>query len=455
MARTLRVKYIASEIHAFLFIFMWVLYFLFAQPLMNGPSGFLFVILFIFDLPISVIAFGVMFTSTEKGPLAAVLWGVLGTLWWFAIGFVVDAGIRKYRAYDIVGTEPSRDDSESSHGRGLEIWIAASVALVLAAGSVAWEWHGRQGHFESGEIGNFAFTPEGKSIVVVRSQRGSSRLEKVALNSGTSAPLGNALSCMASSLTFSPDGARLAFACENEASGLSSILIMDADGSNLHPLFSANSKDYDFAPHFASGGTEIYFARLQSFIKDAARGAAPPRRWDIYSARVDGIEAHRLTDRHFEEFDVSFSGDGRKFALTSNITSGAQLHLYALDGSGNDETTIRPIVPNGARTPIIANVSLDADGRSIYFLAASDGKKGFDYDIYREDLASNDVEKFTTANGYSTDLAVSSDGKTAAFLRWTSRWGSLPNLSRLYTIDLATKRVTALNVTGRGNLISN
>ena len=81
-------------------------------------------------------------------------------------------------------------------------------------------------------------------------------------------------------------------------------------------------------------------------------------------------------------------------------------------------------------------------------MAASDGKKAFDYDVYRADLASNTVEKFTTANGYATNLSVSSDGKTAVFLRWTARWGSPPNLSKLYLLDMATKRVTALNVTG-------
>ncbi len=103
---------------------------------------------------------------------------------------------------------------------------------------------------------------------------------------------------------------------------------------------------------------------------------------------------------------------------------------------------------DGGRSRVISNVSLASDGRSIYFMAASDGKKAFDYDVYRLDLVSKTVEKFTTANGYATDLCVSGNGKTAVFLRWTSRWGSLPNLSKLYTLNLATKRLTALNVTG-------
>jgi hypothetical protein len=452
MRKTLRVKYIASEVHALLFISMWVLYFVFSQPLMNGPSAFPFVILFIADLPISGIAFGVMSTSNKLGPVAAVIWGMLGTLWWFAIGFAIDARIRSYRKKRAMGTglfpTTITADSAANHSRRRELLIAASVVVALVAGSIARQWNGRQGHFENGEIGNFAFGPDGGSIVLVRSHGDSSRMEKVVLNSGTSTPIGKALPCMASSPTYSPDGTRIAFACESKPTGLSRILIMDADGGDLHPLFSSNSDNYDFAPHFAPDGMEIYFGRLPSFVKDTGSGAAPSRRWDVYSASLDGKDERPLTDRHFEDFGVSFSGDGRKFVLSGDTVSGTRLNLYSLDDPSKGGTTIQPLIPNGPRTPEISNVALASDGRSIYFMAASDGKKAFDYDIYRADLASNVVEKFTTANGYATDLSVSSDGKTAVFLRWTSRWGSLPNLSKLYTLDLATKRVTALNVTG-------
>jgi Tol biopolymer transport system component len=452
MRKTLRVKYIAAEVHALLFIAMWFLSFVFSQPLMNGPSALPFVILFIADLPISMIAFGVMFTSSEMGRAAAVLWGVLGTLWWFAIGFAIDARIRSYRETRAIGTGlfPSiiTPNSVVTHGRRKEFLIAVSVVAVLVLGSIAWQWKGGQGQFEKGDIRSFTFAPDGLSILLVRSQGDSSRIEKVVLNSGTSAPIGNTLPCMASSPMDSPDGTQIAFACETELTGLSQILVMDADGGNLHPLFSSNQDNYDFAPHFTPDGMEIYFGRLPSFVKDTGSGGAPPRRWDVYSAGLDGKNERALTDRHFEDFGVSFSSDGRTFVLSGDIGSGSRLNLYSLDDQRKSATPIPLLIPNGARSPIISDVALASDGRSIYFMAASEGKKGFDYDVYRADLASNAVEKFTTANGYATDLAVSADGKTAVFLKWTSRWGSLPNLSKLYIFDLATKRATALNVTG-------
>jgi hypothetical protein len=110
MRNNLRVKYIAAEIHALLFISMFVLYAGFSQPLSNGPSNFLFVILLIADLPISLVAVGVMMTSANIWPLAAVFWGVLGTLWWFAIGIAIDALIRRYRENRATGTKSEGEE---------------------------------------------------------------------------------------------------------------------------------------------------------------------------------------------------------------------------------------------------------------------------------------------------------------------------------------------------------
>jgi len=64
--------------------------------MMNGPAGLPFDVLFFADLPISAIAFGVMFTSAERGLLAWSLWGVVGTLWWYFLGLSIEAWIRRF-----------------------------------------------------------------------------------------------------------------------------------------------------------------------------------------------------------------------------------------------------------------------------------------------------------------------------------------------------------------------
>jgi Tol biopolymer transport system component len=451
--KTLRVKYIAAEIHALLFISIWVFDFIFSQPLLNGPSAGPFVVILIADLPISFVAFAVMFTSASLGMVAAIVWGVLGTLWWFAIGIAIDRRVRSYRENRAGPTTLFSATTAASPvaNPGKELLIASGVVAFILLASVAGKWKGSQGRFEKGEIRGFSFSPDGQSIVFVRSQGDSSHLEKVTLNSGTSAPIGNALPCMASSPTYSSDGARIGFACETKSGGLSSILIVDADGRNLHPLFSSNSDNSDFAPHFTPQGNEIYFGRVPSFMKDAGFGGRPPRRWDLYSASLDGHNPRKLTDRNFEQFGVSFSADGKMFVISGGVAEGSRLSLYSLDDPGMTAHAISLAVPNGAQMPVIDDVTLASDGQSIYFMAASNGKKGFDYDVDRADPTGKSLEKFTNANGYATALAVSADGKTAAFLKWTSRWGSLPNLSRLYVLDFATKQAKPLDVTGTAN----
>jgi len=93
----MQAKYIAPAVHAFLFLAMWALYAGFDEPLMNGPARLPFDILLIADLPFSFIAFSVIFASDAKAGIAFALWGVVGTLWWYLLGRVIDALIRRFR----------------------------------------------------------------------------------------------------------------------------------------------------------------------------------------------------------------------------------------------------------------------------------------------------------------------------------------------------------------------
>lgn len=69
-------------------------------------------------------------------------------------------------------------------------------------------------------------------------------------------------------------------------------------------------------------------------------------------------------------------------------------------------------------------------------MAASEGKSGFDYDIYRLELASGSLERLTYGNGLANDLCVFPDGKRAIFQKWHSDWRGTPNAAELYILDL-------------------
>ncbi len=456
----MQAKYIAPAIHALLFLAMWVLYWVCAQPLMDGPSALPFFILFIADLPISIVAFGAMFTSTANGTLAAVCWGVLGTLWWFLIGLAIDARFPEKHGKR-VEQRPSANGSVQLaptippgdvviHSRQREWLITVTVVMGLVLIALVWKWNGSQGEVQNGGIRGITFAPDGHSVLLSRSQGDSSLLYHVALDTGKSVRLGKAASGRESSPSFSPDGKQVAFVYAAREKEHSRIFIMDADGSNVHPLFSASVEADDLSPRFALNGKRLYFTRSRPFVNDLPTARRVSREWDVYSVDLDGQNVQLLTDRHFYDSSApSFSGDGKKMVFsTESEGGGRQLHVYSFGQMTEPEAVLQPHVPNEPRWLIYSNASLDADGSSVYFLAASQGAKVFDYDVYRLDLSGNAVEKITTANGFASDLCVSADGRYAAFLRWTSKWGSTPNISKVYLLDLTTKRLTALNISG-------
>jgi len=79
----------AAALHIFLFGLTGILYVITQQPLLSGPSRWPFTIVFLADLPISVIAFGAMFGGQRHASYLLAAWGVLGTLWWYILGLLI------------------------------------------------------------------------------------------------------------------------------------------------------------------------------------------------------------------------------------------------------------------------------------------------------------------------------------------------------------------------------
>ena len=90
-----RARMIAPFLHVLLFTLTWVLYWVQDQPLLDGPSRWPFAAVFLGDLPFSVVPFGVMFNSGELAPYAIASWGILGTLWWYFLGTLIERAVRK------------------------------------------------------------------------------------------------------------------------------------------------------------------------------------------------------------------------------------------------------------------------------------------------------------------------------------------------------------------------
>jgi Tol biopolymer transport system component len=150
--------------------------------------------------------------------------------------------------------------------------------------------------------------------------------------------------------------------------------------------------------------------------------------------------------------DVSVSPDGQSMVFVSSEEHGDVIEVRSLKEPTEPTLSLRPHVPGESSIGQVFNCpNYMPGGESILFMAASDGKlpwSGFDYDIYRLDIGTGAVGRLTKGNGYATDLKVSADGKTAAFLKWRSDWRGTPNRSALYLLDLQTHKVAPFKVHG-------
>lgn len=301
-------------------------------------------------------------------------------------------------------------------------------------------------------IESVAISPDGKLIAFSFVKEDTEFIYKLEVDTGNATRLTSVTTGWESSPDFSPDGKRIAFTYSPGTGRQSSVVIGNVDGSDLGPWAATTG---EISPVFSGDGKAIIFSR-SSFYGSYSPIAQPHYHgWRFYVSDLDGTNVQELTNESFYMASpASASADGKSMVVeTESIDTGRQIAIYALDRPGQPIQSLRPHVPKEAdhKDPIFAFPNFMPDGKSILFMAASNGKlpwSGFDYDVYRVDIATGALEKFTKGNGYASYLRVSADGKTAVFLKWRSDWQSTPNRSKLYLLDIQSHKLTPLAVKG-------
>jgi Tol biopolymer transport system component len=305
----------------------------------------------------------------------------------------------------------------------------------------------------SGQIGSIGVSPDGKFIAVAYEKDHSSFIYRIAMDTGQATRLTDVKIGVESCPSFSADGKRIAFSYSPGNGAHSRIVIGNVDASDLHP-WSAPSHGNDFWPVFLPDNKTIVLARSGFYGSYSPIAQPHPHAWDFYESDLDGTNVRQLTNEGFYmATPASVSPDGKNMVVvTEGVDTPRQIAIYSLNHAEKPMLSLRPHVPKEAdrKDPILNNPNYTPDGKSILFMAASNGKllHGFDYDIYRVDIGSGALERLTDGNGYATDLRVFADGKTAVFLKWRSDWHSTPVSSELYLLDLQTRKVTPFKVRG-------
>jgi len=303
----------------------------------------------------------------------------------------------------------------------------------------------------SGQIRSIAISPDGKLVAVDFKRGSTSFIYKVSVDTGIATRLTNAKAGAESGPAFSPDGKRIAYSYSPGNGAHSNIVIANVDGSDLHPWPpSAISNHW---PVFSPDNKTIVFTRSGYYGSYSPIAQAHPHEWRFYASDLDGTNVRELTNESFYMASpLSVSPDGKSMAVVTEGIDSSQIAVYSLENPGKPTLSLQPHVPKEAdhKNPILDHPNYMPDGKSILFMAASNGRlwSGFDYDVYQLDIETGAIERLTKGNGYATDLRVSADGKAAVFLKWRSDWRGTPNKNELYLLDLQTHKLTLLTVSG-------
>jgi Tol biopolymer transport system component len=301
------------------------------------------------------------------------------------------------------------------------------------------------------QIRSVAISPDGKSIAVDFGKDNSSFIYKVSVDTGVATRLTDATTGVELSPAFSPDGERIAYSYSPTSRAHSSIVMVNVDGSDLHSWASSGGNDY--WPVFSPDNKTMAFARSGYYGSYSPIAQPHPHAWSFYLADLDGTNVRQLTDESFYMASPpSVSPDGKSMVVvTEDLDTPQKVAVYSLDHPGKPLQTLRPHVPKEPNhEPELDYPNYMPGGKSILFMAASNGKlwTGYDYDVYRVNIETGALERLTDGNGFATDLRISADGKTAVFLKWRSDWHGTPVKSEIYLLDVQTHKLTPLRVKG-------
>ncbi|MGH9714868.1 MAG: TolB family protein [Candidatus Acidiferrales bacterium] len=301
-----------------------------------------------------------------------------------------------------------------------------------------------------GQMGAVAVSPDGKLVAVAFQKDRNSFIYKISVETGIATRLTNAKSGYESSPSFSADGKRIVFTYSPGADSHSVIVLMNIDGSDAQQWPPSDVSD--ISPILSPDNKTIVFSRSGFYGSYSPMAQPHHHAWRFYASDLDGKNVRQLTNESFYMASpVSISPDSKSMVVvTEGTDTPPQIAIYSLDRPGQPTLSLRPHVPkeDDRKNPTRTYPNYMPDGKSILFMAASKGKHGYDYDVYRLDLETNSLERLTTGNGYATDLKVSADGKTAVFLKWRSDSHETPVQSELYLLDLQTRKLTPVKVGG-------
>ena len=123
---------------------------------------------------------------------------------------------------------------------------------------------------------------------------------------------------------WSPDGTRILFASARDDEDNLQLYIMDADGSNQHRVFTDVLRWDNWSPAWAPDGKTIAFQTNRDVMQNG---------FDIYLVNVDGTDERPFFVGKGNQYHPAWSPDGKYIAFVNDADGDAEIWVANADGS--------------------------------------------------------------------------------------------------------------------------
>jgi Tol biopolymer transport system component len=158
---------------------------------------------------------------------------------------------------------------------------------------------------------------------------------------------------------WSPDGRSIAFSSTRCCAGEYSLYTMNPDGSGLRQLTHDTASDW--SPAWSPDGTRIAYVALPPNVSH------PPaeRDWQIWVMNADGTDAHPLTNDNRYDDAVAWSPDGTELAYISHLVDNRNWQIRVVRADGRDDHPV--FTCSGACRNGGYSLAWSPDGKEITF----------------------------------------------------------------------------------------